>query len=250
MTVTSSRRTRPVWSDEEVLLGGAVLGCAALLLAPVAPLATIGSLLHELSHAWVARLSGTTVHSLVINLHGRGLASIGSLGSPTRGAVVLSAGYLGPPLAGAALIALSRTRERARAGLLGVAAVIAASLALWVRPDVGPLDPIYARMTATSSRDGMGTLIVGVFWVAGIALAAYMSAPREQKVALVAGAYLAAHALALGPATIGSGAAVGHSDAGLAALRLGVPIGVVLGVWVAVVVAALAGAVAIRFSPT
>jgi hypothetical protein len=126
MKTTNRRRT-------ELLLGIAAFYVVLWLLWPtpvVFPLRVFVVLLHEVSHALAALLTGGSVERIVVHANEGGATYI-------RGGnafIILSAGYLGSLLWGLALIEVASTRPKSRRrALAGLGVFVLIVAALYVR---------------------------------------------------------------------------------------------------------------------
>lgn len=94
------------------------------------PLKVLVVAFHELSHALAAWLTGGEVVAIGLSPD-QGGVTLTRGGSPF---VILNAGYLGSLLWGAALLAAARRPRSAHAATVGLAALLAATSVLFVRP--------------------------------------------------------------------------------------------------------------------
>lgn len=104
------------------------------------PFSVLGTWFHEMGHGLAAEALGGTLHEIVINSDGSGLAHYRYPAdwSPWRKALVAAAGPLGPSVLGALLIPLSARRHGARIALLMLAAVMGYSTVFLIRGGFGP----------------------------------------------------------------------------------------------------------------
>lgn len=101
------------------------------------PLTLFATFAHEMGHGLTAMLLGEHFDQLRLYADGSGLALwYGDPGRMAR-ALIAAGGLVGPSFAGVGLLLLARTPRRARAVLVGLAALIAISVALWVRNPFG-----------------------------------------------------------------------------------------------------------------
>jgi hypothetical protein len=96
------------------------------------PLTLLATFVHEMGHGITALATGGTFSSLDVFANASGLAHTTTTHAWAR-ALTAAGGLLAPPIVGATLLAVSRGPKRARAVLVGMAVVIAVSLAIWVR---------------------------------------------------------------------------------------------------------------------
>jgi hypothetical protein len=100
------------------------------------PLTLLATFVHEMGHGITALVTGGTFSSLDVYADASGLAHTTSKHAWASG-LTAAGGLLAPPIVGATLLAVSRGPKRARAMLLGMAAFIVLSLAIWVRSTAG-----------------------------------------------------------------------------------------------------------------
>ena len=95
------------------------------------PLEYLNTHIHELCHALVVEATGGTPIYIRVFANGSGVTPFAG-GSPILAA---SAGYVGAAFVGGLIVLLARREKMARNLLLGVAVLLALSMALWVRGD-------------------------------------------------------------------------------------------------------------------
>ena len=101
------------------------------------PLSLFATFAHEMGHGLTALLLGQQFDQLRLYADGSGLALwYGDPGRMVR-ALIAAGGLVGPSFAGVGLLLLARTPRRARAVLVGLAALIAVVVATWVRNPFG-----------------------------------------------------------------------------------------------------------------
>lgn len=130
-------------ANQRILLtasGVTVLAWAVPILSLIAlPLQYLNTHAHEFFHALVGIATGGHVSEIAVFASGGGVTHI------EGGAFVLiaSAGYIGTSILGGALLLGSRTEKGAKNSLLGLSAILALSMVLWVRADfVGVLSGV------------------------------------------------------------------------------------------------------------
>ena len=101
------------------------------------PLTLFATFAHEMGHGLTALLFGQQFDQLRLYADGSGLALwYGDPGRMVR-ALIAAGGLVGPSFAGVGLLLLARTPRRARAVLVGLAALIVIVAAVWVRNPFG-----------------------------------------------------------------------------------------------------------------
>lgn len=101
------------------------------------PLTLFATFAHEMGHGLTAMLLGAQFDQLRLYADGSGLALwYGDPGRLAR-AQIAAGGLVGPSFAGVGLLLLARTPRRARAVLVGLAALIVIAAAVWVRNPFG-----------------------------------------------------------------------------------------------------------------
>ncbi|MBH5321154.1 M50 family metallopeptidase [Aurantiacibacter sediminis] len=103
------------------------------------PFTILTTWFHEMGHGLTAMLLGLDFERLVLLPNGSGYAestSSGPLSAPSR-ALIAAGGPIGPSVFGAGLIIASSRREWWKPALLGLAAIIALSVVIWVRSLTG-----------------------------------------------------------------------------------------------------------------
>lgn len=96
------------------------------------PLQYLNTHLHEFCHAVTAQVTGGAVSHIEVHSNGNGETY-------TAGGMeflISSAGYVGASIIGAAILLIARTPRAAKAVLIGLSAVLAYSLIVWVRGDI------------------------------------------------------------------------------------------------------------------
>lgn len=121
---------------------GAVALSVALSLVPYGryalyPFAVLSTWAHELGHGVTALLVGGEFDRLELYADLGGVAFTAGTNDALRGPLVSAGGLLGPALLGGLVIVLGAREATARRVLLVLAALLAASLVLWVRNAFG-----------------------------------------------------------------------------------------------------------------
>ncbi len=103
------------------------------------PFTILTTWFHEMGHGLTALLMGLTFEELVIYPDGSGFAQSSGAQDPSAlsSALIAMGGPLGPSIAGSGLILATGNHRFWRPALYGLAAVIALSVAIWVRSPVG-----------------------------------------------------------------------------------------------------------------
>lgn len=160
------RRTAPGSQAEQ--LGRLFLAGVLVVFAPHLPLGNyliypfmiLGTWFHEMGHGLMALALGYDFDRLLIFANGSGLAEsrIPADISPLARAAIAAGGPLGPSVIGSALILASARRKWWRAALVGLAAIIALSVLIWVRTLTGwiVLPLIAAGLVLIAGRSGEG----------------------------------------------------------------------------------------------
>lgn len=172
------------------------------------PLLFLNTHMHELGHAIAAFATGGQASYILVRADGSGATPVVGGWLPA----VASAGYVGTSLAGALLLAVSRTAEGARRGLLWLAALMLLAQVALVRGDLvgvatGWAWTVALFLLARRLKDE-GLVFAGQFAGATLCLASWQ-------------AFLALFAVSPG----------GHSDAALMQAATGVPAPVWAGAW-------------------
>jgi hypothetical protein len=102
----------------------------------VYPLTLLTTWVHEMGHGLAALAVGGRFHSLDVYADASGLAQA-SAAPGWREAIVCAGGLLAPPIVGALILGLVHGPRRARGLLLGLAAGLVISVAIWVRSVTG-----------------------------------------------------------------------------------------------------------------
>lgn len=95
------------WKLLAALVGSVALGAAFWTSWPLWPLKLLVVMMHESSHALVARLCGASVQSVSVDRFEGGLTTYRLAPSLWRSVLISSAGYCGSAVAGAALVAFA-----------------------------------------------------------------------------------------------------------------------------------------------
>lgn len=95
------------------------------------PLQYLNTLVHEAWHALMALGTGGIVSHIEVHANGNGETYTAGGNS----LLISSMGYIGATLVGAAMIAFAHTPKAARSALVGLGAVLALVVLLWVRRD-------------------------------------------------------------------------------------------------------------------
>lgn len=95
------------------------------------PFLYLNTHVHELSHALAALVTGGQVGRILVFANGSGIAEIAGGSLP----LIASAGYIGSAALGGLLVAHAKTERGARRALGILAAILGASLLIWVRGD-------------------------------------------------------------------------------------------------------------------
>jgi hypothetical protein len=120
------------------------------------PLTLFTTWVHELGHGLTALAAGGHFAKLEIFADASGEASAYAQGR-WGSAAVFAGGLLAPTLLGALILAFAHGPARARAVLLGLAAALAASAAIWVRSPVGLVAvPALAALLGWCGWRGLG----------------------------------------------------------------------------------------------
>jgi Peptidase M50B-like len=139
--------------DQKLLLAATGVSLACWLVPGgryvLAPLEYLNTHLHELGHALAGIATGGSVGDIRVNADFSGTAEV----SGGWTVIVASAGYVGTSFFGAFLVFLGRSVEKARAGLMVLAAMLLLSLLAFVRGDL------------------VG-ILTALFWIATLAVAA------------------------------------------------------------------------------
>lgn len=141
----SAYNVRPGSQEEKV--GRLIIAAALVLVLPgvpfgaylIYPFTILTTWFHEMGHGLTALLTGHSFAQLVIYPNGSGFAESAYYGRPNAlvSALIAAGGPLGPVLAGSLLILASAQRRYWRPALLLLAAVLGASVLIWVRSATG-----------------------------------------------------------------------------------------------------------------
>jgi hypothetical protein len=124
---------RAFWIAVTITIAAWLLPFGSLVIYPFSLLATWA---HEVGHGVTALIAGGSFLRLEIFPGLSGLATTTSSG-PAAQAVVSFGGLVGPPILGALIIAFGPRAGWARGVLIAMAALLALSVALWVRNPFG-----------------------------------------------------------------------------------------------------------------
>ncbi len=132
------------------------------------PFTLFATWVHEMGHGLTGLLVGGSFESLDIFANASGLAH-GSVAPGWPRALRAAGGLLGPPLAGATILVLARGPRRARIVLFVLAAVMIASVPIWVRSVTGWIAiPLVAALLGLlafrpwPTRHQLGAQLLGV----------------------------------------------------------------------------------------
>ena len=137
------------------------------------PFAILTTWFHEMGHGLTALLLGQHFEQLLIFPNGSGVAESGVAGDASRfvHAAIAAGGPLGPSIAGAGLIMASAHPRAWRPVLWLVAAVILASVAIWVRSPTGlwalPLVAVILAVIAWRASPGFARFSLQFLGVLG-----------------------------------------------------------------------------------
>lgn len=95
------------------------------------PLQYLNTLIHEAWHALMAMGTGGLVSHIEVHANGNGETYTAG----GNNLLISSMGYIGAALVGAAMIAFAHTPKAARSAMVGLSAVLAIVVVLWVRRD-------------------------------------------------------------------------------------------------------------------
>jgi hypothetical protein len=156
---------RPVDVRFVGLLAACVVGAVLLWWSPVLlPFRLFVTMVHELSHALAAVLTGGEVQGIVIRLDGSGVTLLrgGSL------LIVASAGYVGSSLFGALLLILARVRARRRLLLQALAVGLVLATLFFFRDPVGIVGALLfaGAFWALAARGPDWAVALMVYWLA------------------------------------------------------------------------------------
>lgn len=132
----STRGANPFRTSQQSALALAVAISFLLYLIPfgyllLAPIMFYNTIIHEISHALAALMTGGQVHYIRINADSSGAALL----SGGWMLFIASAGYLGAALFGALCIVFSKNADSARIVLMTQAALLLLCLLIWIRGD-------------------------------------------------------------------------------------------------------------------
>jgi hypothetical protein len=132
----SKKGVNPIRTSQQSALALAVAISFVLYFIPfgyllLAPILFYNTIIHEISHAIAALVTGGQVKYILINSDTSGMAVV----SGGWMLFIASAGYLGAALFGALCIVFSKTADSARIVLMAQAALLTLCLLIWIRGD-------------------------------------------------------------------------------------------------------------------